>query len=198
MKLAILAALAALPSVDAMKESNADFGESTFGYDFGADGQLANTPNNMQRALAEKAATRQREMILNPNKGSLAKIQRYVLGLFSTITLATPAPLTQMTGKPRTKFRPQRITTNALFPGFASFSSMQVSNVGILVGGTIDAYDFTPGGGSQCMDVPTLGSQDEISIDGDYSGLVNAVAPHVTGSFDLVASFKGPSSIAGG
>jgi hypothetical protein len=75
---------------------------------------------------------------------------------------------------------------------------MQVSNVGILVGGTIDAWDFTPGGGCQSLDVPTLGSQDEISIDGDYSGLVQAVAPHVTGSFDFTVSFKGPATLAGG
>ncbi len=178
--------------------AGADFGmDAGFGYQFGADGafgeDLVPTPQNMVQALTEK-----RERILNPNADSTAKTQRYVMGLSQAQVFGTAAPIV-LSGRPRTKFRPQRLTANVPFPGLAYFKSMQVSNVGILVGGKIDAWDLIAEGIDEELDVPTLGSQDEVSVAGDFTAVFAAADPFATGNdFLLTLSLKGPASMVGG
>lgn len=187
----------------------ADFGHDFGGYQqfnqggFGAD--LVPNAANMQLALSEANAqlanagsTQEREAILNPNADSTAKIQRYVFALSEDHTLGTAAPIA-MTGKPRTQFRPQRITTNVPFPGLAYFTAMQVANIGILVGGKVDAWDFCARAHDQHMDTPTLGPQNEVSVAGSFTTRFAAAAPFATGAdFILYVSFKGPATMAGG
>lgn len=178
----------------------ADFGQDgrNFGYQFGADGSAGHDliPNaqNMQLALTEK-----REALINPNGNSSAKIQRYVFALESARVFGTAAPGIALTNKPRTQFRPQRVTCNVPFQNLFMITSMQVANVGILVGGKIDAYDFAADGIDQELDVPTLGPQNEVSVVGNWTAIFAAADPFATGNdFDLTLSFKGPATMAGG
>lgn len=169
----------------------ADFGND-FGGGFGDE-----TPNaaNMALAFNEKMATRARERILRPNQDSSTKVQRYCFAINQTLTVGTAVALA-MTGNPETEFRPQRITANVPAVGFATYSSMKVANVGILVGGVVDAYDFSAVGVGQSLDVPTLSPANAAKVNGNYTGTVPL--PLVLGdSFVHSISFKGPANLAG-
>jgi hypothetical protein len=130
----------------------------------------------------------------------LAKIQRYCFAINQDITLGTAVALgggTNMTGKPETEFRPQRITVNTEWVGFLTFGSLKVANVGVLVGGTIDGKDFDALGQDQELDVPTLTPANEVKATGDYTGTVPGyLVPADT--FKIAMSFKGPATMAGG
>jgi hypothetical protein len=184
---AMLAVMGGLP---------ADFGSD---YGFGADfGDDPPTPANQMRAWQEKQATKGREALLYPNRGSSAKIQRYCFAINQTVAIDTPEALS-MTGKPETEFRPQRVTCNVNMPGFITLDSLKVANVGVLVGGTVDAYDFNPNGQDQELDVPTLTPANEVKATGDYTGTI-PVGPGLVAAdaFIVALSFKGPASMAGG
>jgi hypothetical protein len=186
-------ALAALVGLTGASDFGGDYrfeGE----YEFGED---APTPANMQKAWAEKAATKRREALIDPNRGSLAKIQRYAFGISQTLTLETAAVLS-MTGNPQTNFRPQRISTNAPAPGFCRLSSMGVANVGVIVGGQVDAFDFTAAGTDQQLDLPTLSPANAVTVGGNYDALLPSGGYVTATSFRFIVSFKGPASMAGG
>jgi len=163
-------------------------------YEFGED---APTPANMQRAWQEKQATRQREALIDPNRNSLAKIQRYAFGISQTLTLETVAVLS-MTGNPQTNFRPQRITTNAPLPAFCRLSTLSVANVGVIVGGQVDAFDFSADGQDQHLDLPTLSPANDVTATGNYDGLLPAGGYVTATSYRFIVSFKGPATMAGG
>jgi hypothetical protein len=169
----------------------ADFGNE-FGGRFGDE-----VPNasNMALAFNEKMATRARERILRPNEDSQAKIQRYCFAINQTFTVGTAVALI-MTGNPETEFRPQRITSNVPSVGFCTYNSMKVANVGILVGGIVDAFDFASIGVGQSLDVPTLSPANAAKVNGNYTGTVPL--PLVLGdAFLHSVSFKGPANLAG-
>ena len=169
----------------------ADFGNE-FGGGFGDE---APTPQNMALAYNEKMATRARERILRPNQDSTAKIQRYCFAINQALTVGTTVPLS-MSGNPETEFRPQRITANVPSVGFCTFNTMKVANVGILVGGIVDAYDFASVGVGQSLDVPTLSPANAAKVNGTYTG--TAPLPLVLGdAFLFSVSFKGPANLAG-
>lgn len=163
-------------------------------YEFGED---APTPANMQKAWAEKQATRSREALIDPNRNSLAKIQRYAFGVSQTLTLETAVALS-MSGNPQTNFRPQRITTNAPLPAFCRLTSMGVANVGVIVGGQVDAFDFSADGQDQHLDLPTLSPANAVTVAGNYDALLPAGGYVTATSFRFIVSFKGPASMAGG
>ncbi len=171
-----------------------DFGNDSWGGDFGDDPP---TPANQMKAWQEKQATKNRERILYPNRGSAAKIQRYCFAINQEITaLGTPEALS-MTGKPETEFRPQRVTANVPAVGFVTLDSLKVANVGVIVGGTLDAFDFAADGIDQELDVPTLTPANEVKATGDYTGTVPDPLTG-TGAYLFALSFKGPATMAGG
>ncbi len=177
-------------------------GASDFGGDYRFQGEYqfgedAPTPANMQQAWAEKQATRAREALIDPNRNSLAKIQRYAFGVSQTLTLETAAVVAQ-SGNPQTNFRPQRITSNAPLPGFARFSAMSVANVGVIVGGQVDAFDFSADGQDQQLDLPTLSPANSVNVAGNYDALLPAGGYVTATAFRLITSFKGPATMAGG
>ncbi len=181
--------------VGGLAPKGSDFGVEFGGYapEFGED---APTPENMQRAWLEKRATAQREALLEPNKYSSAKIQRYAFGITQTLTLSTAVALS-LSGQPETNIRPQRITCNAPLPAFATLTSIKVANVGVLVGGSVDAYDFSADGVDQALDVPTITPANTVKAIGAYSGLLPSGGYVTATSYIFVMSFKGPASMVG-
>jgi hypothetical protein len=172
--------------------AGSDFGVEFGGHapDFGDD---APTAENMAKAWKEKQYTKQRERILSPNAGSSAKIQRYTFGIGQTLTLETAVALS-MTGNPQTYIRPQRVTSNAPTAAFCRLATMQVGNVGVIVGGPIDAFELAAQAQNAHLDVPTLGPQNAVQVTGNYDALLPTGYITAT-AFRFIMSFKGPASM---
>jgi len=184
-------AMAAL--VGALAVAGSDFGVEfgdDYGIEFGAEGM-----SDAAKARAFDASrTNQRELILEPNRGSSAKVQRYAFGMQQEVTLSTAEAL-DMDGNPDTHIRPQRVTCNAPVPGFARLSAIKVANVGVIVGGEVDAFDFAANGQDQQLDVPTLSPANKVRVTGNYSGLLPSGGYVTATPFIFIVSFKGPAKM---
>jgi hypothetical protein len=177
-----------------------DFGGDDWGYEFGADApSVAMMPTKTEALSAWKAHTQQRAMtaqrarILEPNKGSAVKIERYGFAINAALVLGVASAI-NASNNPDTNIRPQRVTTNAPSPMFCTLSQLSVANVNVLVGGVFDAFDFNANGQDQQLDLPTLTPANRATIAGAYTGLV---PPGFVGgtavTFSL--SLKGPASV---
>lgn len=192
-------------------EFGVDFGDdemlmSDYGYEFAAD--LAAGPSNTaamvrptgseamqawsaQRRQAEH--TQRRMAILEPNKHSAVKVERYTFAIVSAIVLGT-ASSTNTTNNPDTNIRPQRVTMNAPQPGFFVVNELKVGNVSVIVGGSVDAFDFNAQGVGQTLDLPTLSPAIRATVAGDYTGFTPP--GYVSGTaYKFITSFKGPASV---
>lgn len=188
---AILLGALAAPGTDFGVEFGEDAGYNYGGPEFGED---APTAANMAQAWKEKQYTKQRERILSPNAGSSAKIQRYTFGIGQSLTLETAVSLS-MSGNPQTYIRPQRVTTNAPCSAFARLATMQVGNVGVIVGGPIDAFELAAQAQNAHLDVPTLGPQNAVQVTGNYDALLPSGGYVTATAFRFIVSFKGPASM---
>jgi len=176
-----------------------DYG-AEFGDDYGAEfGAAAQPPSQAammavwRRHAMEKANTHRRERLLEPNKGSEVKIERYSFSCNQTIILGVAVGLV-MTNQPDTSIRPQRVTMNAPSPGFATITEIKVANVSVTVGGVEDAFDYSAIAVGVGLDMPTLSPANRATVLGNYTGFV---PPGFVGgtSYVFVANFKGPASI---
>lgn len=181
---ALAAMLGALPG--------ADFGyHPNFGYqpDFGDEAQAAAAWQRQQ------GHTDNRERLLQPNKGSTLKVQRYTFSLNVTLTaLGTPQAGLSSSNAPDTNFRPQRVSINTPAVGFIYARTLRVANVNVLVGGIADSYQFNPNAVESALDMPTLSPANKATFEGDYSGTTPAPLSG-TNPFLVAVSFTGPASI---
>lgn len=186
-----------------------DFGHENFGSDFGLDALPGMTPGLIQAAspmpaptpqamqalwaahATQAAHTQVRESILEPNKRSTLKVQRYAMGISSSITLGTTTPVTAQ-GTPQTKFRAQRVTTNAPETGFVILTAIQVANVNAIIFGVVDAFDWNANGQDQHLDLPTITPGTQLSFAGTYTGDLAGR----TGPYTFIVTFKGPADLA--
>jgi len=146
------------------------------------------------RHHAMRAHTGRREMLLEPNKGSAVKIERYSFGINTTITLGVVgAPLT-LTGQPDVNIRPQRVIMNAPSPGFAIIDEIKVANVSVTVGVQEDAFNYSALAQNSHLDMPTLSPANRATVLGEMTGFV---PPGFTGgtSYLFTTSFQGPASV---
>ena len=144
-------------------------------------------------AMARKHHTARREMLLEPNKGSSVKIERYSFTINESIVLGVGSAL-DMTGQPDTNIRPQRVVMNAPQPGFVTVSEIKVANVSVTVGVTEDAFTYSPLAQGVHLDMPTLSPANRATVLGDYTGFV---PPGYVGgsSYLFTSTFQGPASI---
>lgn len=143
---------------------------------------------------AQVARTQRRASILEPNRGSAVKVERYVFTISTALTIGTPAGLA-ITGNPDTTIRPQRVTMNAPTPMFCFINEIKVANVSVTVGsGAEDAYNYGAQGVGQQLDMPTLSPANRATVLGTYSGYVppGFTAGMVT---QFSVSFRGPASV---
>jgi hypothetical protein len=211
---ALMGILGSGGSADFGAEYGADFGDGfgddvggDFGDDVGADfgAGAALTPAQQQAAVAawrQRAQSRKLAMgrvrQLDPNIGSSVKIERYIFPISQTITIGNATPQTlDLKDSPDTKFRPQRVTSNAPQPMFATISELKMANVSVSIGGgAIDAYQWNANGQGQELDMPTLEPSNRARATGTYYG--GAVAGVANGSLmPFCLTFVGPSRLAG-
>jgi hypothetical protein len=136
-----------------------------------------------------------RLMLLEPNKYSELKVERYTFSISATIsTLGTVQTLGPVSNSPDVNFRPQRVTSNAVSPGFVFITDARVANVSFTVGGSIDAWQWNANAVGQSLDVPTLTPANKATFTGSYNGLVPSPLSG-TGAYTFILSFSGPASI---
>lgn len=178
-------------------EGEGDFGDDDWGAEFGAAAAKP-TPAKVQQVwkkhATQQARAQKRALILEPNKGSAIKVERYSFSIDQDITLGTASDIS-MTGQPDTTIRPQTVTMNAPTPMFATIANIKVANVSVTVGpGNEDAYNYNANGWGRSLDMPTLSPANRATITGRYTGFVPT--GFVGGQeVNFNASFKGPASI---
>lgn len=211
-------AMAALVGIISM---GANFGseQSTFGGEFGSDfgddddygedddwgaefgtaiAKVKPTPAKVaavwNRHAAGQSLAQRRNMLLEPNKGSAIKVERYTFNLEQVISLGTAVVLS-LAGQPDTTIRPQRVTMNAPCMGFAYVNTIKVANVNVTVGsGSEDAYNYNANGVGQSLDMPTLSPSNRATVTGDYNGFIPP--GYISGfAYKFSTSFKGPAAI---
>jgi len=187
-----------------------EFGGFEFGDDYGAEpdhrqfkrpqgggGAMVPAPQVAAALWAkhvkQTAHTENRQRLIEPNRGSATKVERYQFSVNQALVLGVAAALSA-SGQPDTNIRPQRVTMNAPAPGFATISEIKVANVSVTVGGTADAFDFGANGVGQSLDMPTLSPANRATVLGNYTGFV---PPGYVGgaAYLFCASFKGPATI---
>ena len=146
------------------------------------------------RHHAMRAHTGRREMLLEPNKGSAVKIERYSFGINTTITLGVVGAALTLTGQPDVNIRPQRVIMNAPSPGFAIIDEIKVANVSVTVGVQEDAFNYSALAQNSHLDMPTLSPANRATVLGEMTGFV---PPGFTGgtSYLFTTSFQGPASV---
>lgn len=172
--------------------------DDDWGAEFGAAALAKPTPSKVQQVWKKhatgQARAQKRALILEPNRGSSVKVERYSFSIDQDIVLGTASDI-NMTGQPDTTIRPQTVTMNAPTTMFATISNIKVANVSVTVGpGNEDAYNYNANGWGRNLDMPTLSPANRATVTGRYTGFVPA--GFVGGqTVNFNASFKGPASI---
>lgn len=190
-----------------------DMGFTDIGAEFGLEPQFGAAPGFMpvNSMAAQHAATPQgqaiiaqhlqkqqhrntRALLLEPNKYSDLKVERYTFAVNATITALGTAGALSGSNSPDVNFRPQRLTANVVSPGMVTISDGRVANVSFTVGGSIDAWQWNANAVGNHLDVPTLTPANKATFSGSYTGLVPSPLSG-TGSYLFILSFTGPASI---
>ena len=144
--------------------------------------------------LRKQAHRDHRAMLLEPNKYSDLKVERYSFSIVTVIPQLLTAGALSGSNSPDVNFRPQRVTSNVVSPGMVLISDARVANVSFTVGGMIDAWQWNANAVGQHLDVPTLTPANKASFSGTYTNLVPSPLSG-TGSYTFILAFSGPSSI---
>ena len=164
-------------------------------------------PNNQAQMMsiwnehhARRMHTDRREMLLEPNRGSATKIERYSFALNSdqfTLGGAFGQLLTGLSNRPTVTIRPQRMVCNAPVPGFAYVDNVLVSNVSATVGQSEDAFNFSALAVGVHLDLPTITPANPVSVTASYSGIIPPGYGATGQQYIFVTSFQGPAAIVG-
>jgi hypothetical protein len=154
-----------------------------------------------QHSPHNPASTASRTLLLDPNRDSHVKVERYSFAfspeLPFTLGTVNSAASFSMTQNPSTSIKPQRVVANAPIPGFVQLSTLQVANVNVFVGSVEDAYTYSAGAMGVMLDLPRLDPQNRATAAGSYTG---ALPAGYTAGFQylFILTLQGPSTLAGG
>ena len=180
-----------------------------YGYGYGVDAPMPMAPAPVHPAHAHHAhaawqlqnpsSTMSRTLLLDPNRDSIVKVERYSFSFSpsSNLVLGTASNIVPFTQQPSTSIKGQRVIMNAPVPGFVLISSLQVANVNVLVGGTEDAYTYSAGAQGVVLDLPRLDPQNRATSAGAYTGVLPSGYTQGN-SFQFIITLQGPSTLAGG
>lgn len=154
-------------------------------------------PHHMQHHSPH--STYGRTLLLDPNRESTVKVERYSFSFSpaTPLTLGTPSALGTFTANPSTSIKGQRVVTNAPAQGFVSLDSLQIANVNVFVGTTEDAFTYSAQAQNVVLDLPRLDPQNRATASGDYSGMLPIGFSNGT-LFKFIVTLQGPSTLAGG
>lgn len=152
-----------------------------------------------QMQLQNPASTASRTMLLDPNRDSTVKVERYSFSFSPTtnLVLGTASNIPTFTQNPSTSIKGQRVVMNAPSPGFILVSTLQVANVNVFVGGTEDAYTYSAGAFGVMLDLPRLDPQNRATSAGAYTGVLPSGFT-AGNSYQFIITLQGPSTMAGG
>lgn len=162
----------------------------------------ANTMAVLHKHAQATARTEHREMLLDPNKGSSTKVERYSFSIAvsnditgTALSIGSPATFSA-SNQPSVTIRPQRFVTNSPAAGVFLLNNLQVANVNAFVGDVEDAYNFASTAVGVHLDLPTMSPANKVTIGGQITAYV---PPGVSGgsTYTLVSSFSGPATLAG-
>ena len=111
-----------------------------------------------------------RELLLDPNKYSRLKVERYSFTLIQAFIFGTPGDL-NTTLQPACKMRPDRIVTNIPIPFMMELDTLQVSNVNVLIGSGEDAWVYNPAAQNVVLQLPTVEPAFRETLTGFYTGV---------------------------
>jgi hypothetical protein len=164
-------------------------------------------PAHMRRAAAMRRAgmhadptsTYHRTMLLDPNRNSTVKVERYSFSFSpaAALVLGTASAIASFTAQPSTSIKGQRVITNAPSPGFVTLASLQIANVNVFVGTTEDAFSYSSLAQGVMLDLPRLDPQNRATASGNYTGVLPAGFT-AGASFTFIITLQGPSTLAGG
>jgi hypothetical protein len=181
-------------------------GAGGFGHGFGLDAPpptMAVKPHPAEVAAAYanhskmKLHTEHRETLLDPNRHSVTKVERYSFSLTNALVLNVASALANMTLQPNTTLRPQRVVMNAPTVNFVTIASLLVANVNVFVGGLEDAFTYSATAMGIMLDLPTLQPANRATVTGNYTGFVPPGFAN-NFAFTFIVTLQGPSTIAGG
>lgn len=145
------------------------------------------------------AGTAARSMLLDPNRDSTVKVERYSFSFSpaANLVLGTASAIPTFTQQPSTSIKAQRVVMNAPLPGFVLISNLQIANVNVLIGGTEDAFTYNAGAFGVMLDLPRLDPQNRATSAGAYTGVL---PPGYTAgnAFQFIITLQGPATLAGG
>lgn len=127
--------------------------------------------------------TEARRAILEPNRNSDVKVERYSMGLSKEIALGSPFNF-ELLASPDVTFRPQEISMNAPAPSMFMIQGIQVSAVGCIIGNAEDAYNWK----RRVIDYPTMTPANRIIICVQYTGRMQHMARLLTRQRDSYAA----------
>lgn len=149
--------------------------------------------------LANPSSTTSRSLLLDPNRDSTIKVERYSFSFSPTanLVLGNASNIPTFTQQPSTSIKGQRVVMNAPVAGFVLVSSLQIANVNVMIGGTEDAFTYSAGAQGVMLDLPRLDPQNRATSAGAYTGVL---PPGYTqgNSFQFIITLQGPSTLAGG
>lgn len=149
--------------------------------------------------MQNPSSTGARTMLLDPNRDSTVKVERYSFSFSppTNLVLGTASNIPTFTQQPSTSIKGQRVVMNAPVPGFILVSTLQVANVNVFVGGTEDANTYYAGAQGVMLDLPRLDPQNRATAAGAYTGVL---PPGYTqgNSYQFIITLQGPATLAGG
>lgn len=149
--------------------------------------------------LSNPHSTAARTSLLDPNRDSTIKVERYSFSFSpaANLVLGTASAIPTFTQQPSTSIKGQRVVMNAPVPGFVTIQTLQVANVNVLVGGTEDAFTYSAGAMGVMLDLPRLDPQNRATASGNYTGVLPA--NYTSGAqFQFIITLQGPATMAGG
>lgn len=149
--------------------------------------------------LGNPTSTAARTMLLDPNRDSTVKVQRYSFSFSpaANLVLGTASNIPTFTQQPSTSIKGQRVLMNSPIAGFVLVSTLQIANVNVLVGGTEDAFNYSAGAFGVMLDLPRLDPQNRATAAGAYTGVLPAGFT-AGNSFQFIITLQGPATLAGG
>lgn len=156
-------------------------------------------PANAAAAWQNPTSTSARTMLLDPNRDSTVKVERYSFSFSpaAKLVLGTLSDMGTFTQQPSTSIKGQRVLTNAPIEGFVLLSTLQIANVNVFVGGTEDAFNYNPRAQNVVLDLPRLDPQNRATASGSYSGAL-PTGFTAGAQFQFIITLQGPSTLAGG
>jgi len=152
-----------------------------------------------EHSYENPASTASRSFLLDPNRDSKVKVERYSFSFSppDNLVLGTATDMGAFTQQPSTSIKGQRVIMNAPIPGFVTVDTLQIANVNVFVGTTEDAYTYNAGAQGVMLDLPRLDPQNRATASAVYTGALPA--GYTAGlSFQFIITLQGPAVLAGG